>query len=501
MSTPTGSVSAYLRISIDRTGEAASVERQSKRARTIARQHKLPAPVEYIEPGGTSASKPRGRNSAYARLLADVRAGKISVVIVWDIDRFLRRPDELEEWLSLCEGRGIRIITMDGEIDTDTPNGRLFLRIKVSVARHEVEHKAARQRDANRDRAERGQPWNAGRRTFGYLPDFSGHVSGEAEQIRQAFVDVSHGASLRSIARRWNAAGSLSSQGNPWTTAALRLLLRNPTYTGRRVYRSWKNGRKSSEPVVDVEMRDVRAIIDPDTFAAVHVILDDPSRLTSDRGGRGPLHLLSGVASCGVCHAPRLSYGRSSPRLPGGQTYGVLRCRECFQLARKADPIESYVAEVVLAQLRRPDMASLFEPARQDLRPLRARVRDLSAQRTALARDLSVDWSFAAARDRRLREEMEKIDAEIASLSVGSALAPFAGLRDPHEVWGGLDIDAKRAVIRELVEVVVLPVGRQGRKPFDPDTVVVTPKQPARPDPPASSGRRSRGAARSPADE
>lgn len=463
MTLPSGSTAAYLRISIDRKGEAVSTTRQGKRAREIAAKHGLPVPVEYLEPGSTSASKRRGKKSAYAGLLADVRAGRVQVVIVWDLDRLTRQPDEMEEWLKLCERHGVRIITMDGEVDTTSPNGRLFLRIKADVSRHEVEHKAARQRDANRDRAEAGKPWTGGRRAYGYTADYAALVEPEASNVRAMFTDVLAGVKLRTIVARLNAAGQKTTRGLPWTTPGLRVVLHNPTYAGRR--------RLNGVEVAD--LTGAPAIVDYDTFAAVQTIIDDPARLTSSRGGRGPLYLLSGVARCGLCGA-KVHGGKGSSR---GRSWRLWRCAECLRLSRKAEPIEEYVTEVVLARLRRKDAAKLFRATAPDLGPLRQRAGELRAQRAALAADLDVDLDFAKARDRRLRAELEKVDAEIAAKSGKSALRAFAGGRDPGEVWDELDLDARREVVRELVEVDLLPAGR-GRQSFDPDTVRITPRRP-----------------------
>lgn len=476
-----GAVATYARISIDRNGEAVSTDRQCRQAHEEASRHGLPEPVDYIEPGSTSASKPRRKASAWYRLLDDIRAGRIGVVIVQDLDRLTRQPSELEELLTLSEQNGLRLITMDGECDTRSANGRMFLRVKAAVARFEVEHKAGRQRVANRDRAENGQPWKAGRRTFGYLPDLSATVPAEAEQVQQAFRDVANGVSLRSMTRRWNAAGSVSSQGNPWTTAALRLLLKNPTYSGRRVYwGSDSKGRRNAVPLAVADLKDVPAIVDADLFAAVQVILGDPTRLTSDRGGRGPLHLLSGLAWCGLegCGA-RLSYGTATARRKGQDvTYRVLRCRECLRLSRAAEPIEEFVTAVALARLERADAADLFQVPAEDVGPLRTRAAALRVQREALAADLDVELSFAKARDRRLREELEAVETELASKVEVSPLAAFASHRAPREVWKDMDTDAHRDVIRALAIVKVLPVGRRGRlAEFDPASVKVEPRQ------------------------
>ena len=50
------------------------------------------------------------------------------------------------------------------------------------------------------------------------------------------------------------------------------------------------------------------------------------------------------------------------------------------------------------------------------------------------------------------------------------ALAGIVDARDPAKVWLGLPIDRRRAVVRALMTVTVLPSGKRGNQ-FDPDLV------------------------------
>lgn len=464
MSLPNAAVAAYLRISLDAKGDAVSTARQSKRALEMARQHGLPKPIDYLEPGSTSASAPRKKASAYARLLDDVRAGKAKVVIVWDVDRLTRQPVELEEWLVLCERHGVRLITMDGECDTRTASGKLFLRIRASVARYEIDHKSARQRDANRDRAERGVPWRSGPRPFGYTDDRTAIVEVEAEHVRQAYRDTLAGVSLRAQRRRWEEAGLLNpNSGEPkWPAATFRAVLTRPAYAGLRILRGVEYPAS------------VPPIVEPDLWRAAQVVLADPGRRTTDAPGRPRQSLLSGIATCGRCGGP-LTSGRALDHRTK-EYYRTLRCQWTPHLSRKAELIEAYVSEVVLARLSRPEARRLFEVMAPDLAPQRTRAADLRAQREALATDLTVDLQFAVKRDARLRAELDAVEHEIAAALAGSAVLPFATYREPREVWEELDLDARRDVIRILVDVEVQPLGRGRGGPFDPATVKVTRK-------------------------
>lgn len=443
----------YLRISQDRTGEGAAHERQDKDCRVLAKR--LGKKVRHVFVDTDSAYGPNRKRPGFKALLE----ARSPCIITHHTDRSWREPADLELVIAL----DVDVYAFHaGHLDLSTPGGRATARTLVAWAKYEMELKGQRQRDANLQRAEKGEPWRAGRRAFGYLPDYSGVVEVEAALVRAAFHDLLAGVSLRMMVARWNTAGVKTTLGNPWSSATMRGLLRNSTYAGRR--------RLKGVEVAD--LRGVPALIDYDTFAAVQVVLDDSTRLTSDRGGRGPLYLLSGVALCGLCQA-KTHAGKGTGR--DGRSYRLLRCVECLRLSRAAEPVEAYVTGVVLTRLRRKDAAKLFRAVRPDLKPLQARAGDLRVQRKALAADLDVDLSFATARDRRLREELGKVEAEIAEKSSSSALRAFASGREPGEVWAGLDMDTRRGVVRELVEVEVLPAGR-GRHPFNPDTVRVTPR-------------------------
>jgi hypothetical protein len=43
-----------------------------------------------------------------------------------------------------------------------------------------------------------------------------------------------------------------------------------------------------------------------------------------------------------------------------------------------------------------------------------------------------------------------------------TALAPFRKAEDPQAVWDGLDLDRRRAVISQIMRVIILP-GKLGR--------------------------------------
>src|SRR5215213_6416875 len=130
----------YVRQSLDRNlgteDEGAAVARQEDACRRLAVERGWTV-VEVIRENHTSATN--GHRAEFARLMGMVDHRETDVVIVWHVDRLVRKLTELEDVISRCERAGVRLATVSGDIDLATDSGRLVARILASVARGEVE--------------------------------------------------------------------------------------------------------------------------------------------------------------------------------------------------------------------------------------------------------------------------------------------------------------------------------------------------------------------------
>ena len=171
----------------------------------------------------------------YQQLCDDIRAGVVDRVAVWDLDRLHRLPAELEAFIALAEQHHVELANVGGDVDLSTPAGRLFARMKGAVAKHETEHKSARFRRANLQRAQAGKnaTWY-GQRMFGY--DGNQLVAHEADAIRAA-------TSRCSTERHWVASPSSGTTRDcgrcgrkAWTGATVRQLLKRERNAGLQVY-------------------------------------------------------------------------------------------------------------------------------------------------------------------------------------------------------------------------------------------------------------------------
>lgn len=452
MTSPKRLAGIYIRISLDPTGARLGVTRQLKDCR--AKGETLGWSIHKVyEDNDTSASGTKPR-PAYQRLLADLEAGTIDAVIVWDLDRLTRRPIEVEHFIELADRRKIALASVGGDVDLSTDNGRMFARIKGAVARAEVDRKSARQRSANDQRAEHGRP-AAGRRSFGYSPDGMHLVPAEAAHIQDAAARLLAGESIHAITAHLNKDGALTTAGNQWGTTEVRRMLANPRYAAKRVHRGAVVG-EGTWP----------AILDPDTHQAIRAILDDPARKAP---GRPQSSLLTGIAACAVC-SDRIYATRSGAK---ARRY---YCRSRAHVSRVADPIDAYAVGYLLDLIssRRNDL--LGDAADESRgRQLRAQETQLRGRLDGLAEAYAagdLDDLQLRAGSRRAKAELDQVITELASLRRKPALASLVAADDVRAEWEGMSLDAQRAALRAALVVTLHPAG-QGARYFDPGTITV----------------------------
>src|SRR3954454_20195704 len=120
-------VAIYVRISDDRVGAGLGVARQEADCRQRAEELSWPVVDVYCD-NDLSAYSGRPRPE-YRRLLRDLEASRADVVLAWHTDRLHRSPRELEEFIDLCERRGVGVETVKaGPVDLSTPAGRAVAR-------------------------------------------------------------------------------------------------------------------------------------------------------------------------------------------------------------------------------------------------------------------------------------------------------------------------------------------------------------------------------------
>lgn len=442
----------YLRVSLDATGERLAVERHRKDCQRLADLRGWVIVGEYVD-NSITASDPGTRRPEYDRMVEAYAAGAFEAVICWDLDRLTRQPRQLEDWVEAAETRGLLLVTANGEADLSTDGGRMYARIKIAVARAEIERKTARRKSANAQRAQKGLPMSGARLTGYRTTDgVTEVVEAEAEYVREMFKRFAAGDSVRGIATWLNENEAATTRfGNSWNPTSVTGILKNPRYAGRAVYQG---------QVVPTPGR-WEALVDAETFDVVQARLADPRRRT--QVGTDRKHLGSGLYVCGVCEARVSAF-----------TGGRYRCRQAH-VNRTQTVIDPYVLGVMRARLARPDLAELL-PGRDD-----GQARALTGELVRLRKRLeTIEEDYDAERidGRRYAVATEKVKAELvateaalgqASPGRGTALLHAA---DPVAAFDAAPLMLQRAALESLMTVRLLPAPR-GRKTFDPATVVI----------------------------
>lgn len=482
--TPALRAAIYCRMSKDRQGAGLGIDRQEEACR--ARATELGATVVGVYADNdmsASSGKPR---THYLRMLADMRAGLIDIVIVWHTDRLHRRPVELEEFIAICEARTPAITVnavQSGVLDLATPSGRMVARMLGSAARYEVEHKSARTKASNLQAAKAGLP-RGGLRAFGFEEDKVTHRPAEARALRKAAKALLAGESLHEIARQWNEQGMLTSTGTRWMATTVRQVLTRPRNAGLREYHGemfpavWK-------PIVPLE-----------THNAVLRLLADPARKKGP--GNKPRWLLSGIAHCGYAGCDltvRMASASVGAYRKEEKSRPIYRCRSGGHLARNAVTLDEWIGKLVVARLSLPDAAKLLaEEKNVDLKALHDRARELRAEQETWALDAVQPGGVKPAQLRiinaRIDAELEEIDAQLASAAQTNVVADLVGQPDIQKRWDELSLDRKRAIIDLLMVVTILPVGKGRALTFDPDGIDVQWRQPGDPPVPRNKGNR-----------
>jgi site-specific DNA recombinase len=453
----------YLRISQDRTGEAAGVARQREDAERRCRERGWT--VVAVESDNDTSAAGKKKRPGFEAMLGHIESGRSQVVVAWSLDRLQRnRRDEVRLY-ELCKATGVTISLVNGaDLDFSTAGGRLVADQLSSVARYEIELKADRQRRAQEQAAKEGRRVG-GRRPFGYGSDGMTVVDDEAAAIASGYRAILGGEALAEVARQWNGRGLTTGQcgrvgerkgkPSPFTRSSVRDVLLNPRNAGLRAHNGEIVG-KAAWP----------SIIDEGTFVAVRDLLSDPSRRTAPRNARA---LLTGVALCGICGATVHSGGAAVT-----QHVRVYRCRTMGHFSRSALPVEDYVAGLVVERLSRTDAAALLlDHSRPDVGKLREDAQSLRARLDAVALDFAdgvITSSQLRVITQRLRERLAAVEAAMADTARVDVLGPLVMAENARSSWDEMPTSRQRAVIDLLMTITLHPPGR-GTRTFRPETV------------------------------
>lgn len=462
----------YLRISDDRTGEAASIKRQRQQI-TDAAGREGRAITHWFEDESKSAWKPGVVRPGFGALLAACAEHPVTSVWVLHGDRLIRQGDEddLPAVTRVLAPRRIIIRCVESaDMKLWQAEGKMMARVLNAVNGYESDRKQERVRLAAEDRARRGG-FPGGRRRFGYRHSGTrtrwkmaddgtrtAHehpsgplelVPGEAQAIADGYRMIASGSTLDAVVRDWRARGLKGPGGAAIGHVMVRDVLAHPHNAGLSSYKGEIVGKG-----------DWPAVTDPDTFADVRAILD--ARRTGP--GRPPATLLAGVLRCWKCSGP-LNGSYRGVRADGS----IRRSYACTEghVSRSREPLDDAVSELAVKHVR--DNARKLTRRRRAVSRTVARavaeVAMLGAQVEAYqGRAAEFDPADLAAILRKLRARLAEAEAKMVQEAGRPASQALVSSGDVLAAWIGLDTAGRRAVIREQIEKITVGPGLPGPK-------------------------------------
>src|SRR5882724_11174026 len=153
---------------------------------------------------------------ALQRLIADIEARRIDVVVVYKIDRLSRSLMDFAKLVEVFDRNSVTFVSVTQSFNTTTSMGRLTLNILLSFAQFEREVIGERIRDKFAASRARGM-WMGGNVPLGYdVRDRKLEVNEpDADRVRAIFQRFAETGSATKLARTLCAEGMLSKTGRP----------------------------------------------------------------------------------------------------------------------------------------------------------------------------------------------------------------------------------------------------------------------------------------------
>ena len=335
----------YERLSRDdeSAGDSNSIVNQKKYLKGYAAQHSFSNIVHYTDDGWSGGNFDR---PAWKRLVADIEAGKVALVLTKDMSRIGR--DYLQTGFYtevLFRKFGVRFIAIGNSIDSAAPNSSEFAPFVNIMSEWYLRDLSRKQRTAIRVKGESGKP-TTNCAIYGYRkdPDDKYHwlIDEEAAAVvRRIYQLAIEGHGLSDIAnilyrdKVESPAAYLARHGRgvwksresidrpyAWSDYIVGKILSKPEYMGHTVnFRSHKESYKDKQPVYHapedwlIFENTHEAIIDRATWELVQKLRGTPRRIDT-MGEANPLTGLVYCADCGAKMYNQRTRGRETKPYP-----------------------------------------------------------------------------------------------------------------------------------------------------------------------------------------
>jgi DNA invertase Pin-like site-specific DNA recombinase len=435
-------VAIYIRVSTDKqVKDGDSMRDQLATGQKYIDSHENMILVDTYIDDGISGQKLK--RDDFQRLLDDVRAGRIDLIIFTRLDRWFRNLRHYLNTQDILDKHGVSWTAIEQPyFDTSTPHGRAFVNNSMIWAELEAQNDSDRILDVFDDKVDNGEVLS-GSTPIGYKIESKHLVPDDDAPTAVSIFQYYRKSGNLSMTLRYME----SEFGLVRSAASLKNMLTNTKYIGE--FRDNKNY--------------CPAIIDRDLFFDVQRLLD-----INIKDGKKHDYIFGGLVVCDDCdHIMSGCQQRSAGRIRADGTrtvykYSVYRCRqgvnlhrcpnrklvfektlESMLLDRVRPELENYIAEYEVANLP----ALRTDAKRRSVESKMQKLKDLYLN------DLITMDEFKLDREKLLMQ-LEKINAEDSRpIKDLSYLKSFLKM-DFESVYDSLSIPERRELWRSIVKEI-----------------------------------------------
>ena len=194
---------------------------------------------------------------ALHKLLADVEARRIDLIVVYKVDRLTRSLADFAKLVEMFDKHEVSFVSVTQSFNTTTSMGRLTLNVLLSFAQFEREVTGERIRDKIAASKKKGM-WMGGVVPLGYrVEDRALHiVQDHAEIVRSLFLRYLEAGSVVRLKQHLDAEGfrlpvridgaGRSTGGGLFSRGHIYKLLSNPVYVGRIAHKGQRTKASTS---------------------------------------------------------------------------------------------------------------------------------------------------------------------------------------------------------------------------------------------------------------